>query len=47
MHQELVLEGAAHPVDVAEVVDARSARVDAGAQRLDHALAQAGALRGR
>ena len=31
VHEELVLEGAAHAVDVAEVVDARAARVDAGA----------------
>ncbi len=41
VHEELVLEGAAHTVHVTEVVDARPARVDARAQRRDHAVAQA------
>jgi len=30
VNEELVLKGSAHPVDVAEVVDRRPARVDAG-----------------
>ena len=45
--EELVLEGSAHAVDVAEVVDRRPARVDAGLQRRDRRLAQALVLLGR
>jgi hypothetical protein len=30
VYEELVLKGSAHTVDVAEVIDRRSARVDAG-----------------
>ena len=45
VHEEAVLEGAAHAVDVAEVVDRGPARVDAAEQNLDHPVAQARALR--
>ena len=44
MHQEAVLKGAAHPVDVAEVVDRGAARVDAFQQRRDDGIAQASVL---
>src|SRR5436190_21159892 len=40
MDQELVLEGAALPVGVAEVVDRRAARGEAGFERRDHRVAQ-------
>src|SRR5205085_4576643 len=40
VHEELVLEGAAGAVDVAEVVDRGAARVDPRPQCLDHPLAQ-------
>jgi hypothetical protein len=42
--EEAVLKGAAHAVQVAEVVDARAACVDALLERLDDRLAQASAL---
>ncbi len=45
MHEELILKGAAHTIDVAEVVDRGAARVDARLQRVDHRPAQAPALR--
>src|SRR5438270_6259574 len=44
VHQELVLEGPAQAIHVAEVIDARSARVDARAQRLDDPVAKARVL---
>src|SRR6478609_11145181 len=36
VHEEAVLEGAAHAVDVAKVVDRGPARVDSRAERLEH-----------
>jgi hypothetical protein len=39
--QELVLKGAADPVDVPEIVDRRPTRVYARLQGLDHASVQA------
>src|SRR5439155_2573219 len=44
VHQELVLEGSAQAIHVAEVVDARSPRVDARTQRLDDPVAKARVL---
>ena len=41
MDEELVLEGAADPIDVPEVVDRRPARVYARLQGLDHRSVQA------
>ncbi len=47
MHEELVLEGPAHAVHVAKVVDRRPTRVDPRAQCLDRRLAQPLPLRKR
>jgi hypothetical protein len=44
MNLEAVLEGAPHAVDVPEVVDRRSPRLDPGLERPDERLAQTLAL---
>ena len=47
MHQELVLKGPAHAVQVVEVGDRGPARIDAGAKRVDQRLTQLGVLGAR
>jgi hypothetical protein len=40
MHEEAVLEGAAHAIQMAKIIDRRTTRVDTGFQRLDEAQPQ-------